>query len=404
MRPAVPIVPLLCIAASALPAQGPTLREALQIARQHNADILSARFRIDSAQGEQKIARAFPNPAFSSNPNQPWNYSVTLPLDFTPERWFRTRAAGHGTAAANWDAADMERQITFQLCQAFTDVLLSERLRELATERHDILRQVLLADSARLRAGDLPERDVNKAELELARAEAEMQRAAAHVHATRLALQLLMGVTPPDTAFGVSGDLAYAPVEIPVDSLRGIASRRPDLRAAQDRVAQTRSLHSLATAQWIPVPIVSFTRATAPFGTDGLFSNGTRNAIGFGFTVPLWDWNGGARDRSRAGVAQAQLEATHLEAQVANDIATAVDAYRSARLLAERYEGGLLDRARRSLETARYAYGSGAISLLELLDAIGTWSDTRSDYYTALHDYWISVYAVGNAAGRDFIP
>jgi len=56
------------------------------------------------------------------------------------------------------------------------------------------------------------------------------------------------------------------------------------------------------------------------------------------------------------------------------------------------------------LETARYAYGTGAISLLELLDAIATWSVTRSDYYTALHDYWVSVFAVERAVGRDFTP
>jgi len=56
------------------------------------------------------------------------------------------------------------------------------------------------------------------------------------------------------------------------------------------------------------------------------------------------------------------------------------------------------------LETARYAYGTGATSLLELLDAIATWSDTRSAYYSALHDYWISVYALERAVGMDFTP
>jgi cobalt-zinc-cadmium efflux system outer membrane protein len=120
--------------------------------------------------------------------------------------------------------------------------------------------------------------------------------------------------------------------------------------------------------------------------------------------LPLLYWNGGEREKGRAALEGAQLNATRLQAQAANDVATALDAYRSARGLAERYEGGLLERARTVLETARYAYGTGAISLLELLDAIATWSDTRSDYYTALHDYWVSVYAVERAVGRDFAP
>lgn len=381
-----------------------TLRDVLDVALRGNPDIVAARLRVDSARGEQRIARAIPNPVVSSNPNQPWNYSATLPLDVMPQRLFRTRAAARGTDAALSDAADVVRQMTFAVRQAFTDVQLAEQERALASERADILRQLLVADSVRLRSGDLPERDVTKTDLELARAEAESMRAAAQLHAARLALQLLMGVGAPDTGFTVAGELAYAPVEIPTDSLAAVAALRPDLRAARERIEQSQALKRLAGSLWIPVPEVTFTHATGPFGTDGLFSNGTPNAIGFGFTLPLLDWHGGERERSEAGLAQSQLATTRLEAQAANEIATAVDAYRSARGLAERYEGGLLERARAVLATAQYAYGTGAISLLELLDAITTWSDTRSDYYTALHDYWVSVYGLERAAGRDFTP
>jgi cobalt-zinc-cadmium efflux system outer membrane protein len=373
----------------------PTLRHVLDVALRRNPDILAVRMRVDSAHGEQRIARAIPNPIVNSAPNQPWQYTVSLPLDVTPQRLFRTRAAARATDAAFADAADVVRQVMFSVRQAFSDVLLAELTRALADERREIFRQLLAADSVRLRAGDLPEREITKAELELARADAELLRASAQVHASRLALQLEMGIAAPDTAFTVSGDLAYHAVIIPEDSLAVLAARlRPDLVAGRERTAQSEAITHLAATAWIPTPQLTYSyQHGGQFARGDLFTNGSSYALGFGFTLPLFYFNGGEREKGRAGLAAAQ---------VATDIATAVDAYHSARALAERYEGGLLERARSVLESARYAYGTGAISLLELLDAIATWSDTRSAYYTALHDYWISVYAVERAVGMDF--
>ena len=386
-------------------ASAPDSREVVAIALRHNADILSARLRTDSAASEQRIARAIPNPAVSSAPNQPWQYTVTMPLDVTPQRFLRTRAAARASDAALSDAADVVRQVTFAVRQAYVDVLLADQQRDLATERRDIFRQLLAADSARLRAGDVPQRDVVKAELELARADADRMRVDAQVHAARLALQLLMGVGTQDTAFSVGGELTYAPVEFPADSLRELAAQRPDVRAAHARMEQSSALRSLASSLWIPLPELTYSyQHGGQFARGDLFTNGSSSSLGFGFSLPLFYWNGGERQRSAAGLEQAAVATRRVEAQVANDVATALDSYRSARSLAERYEGGLLARARSVLETARYAYGTGAISLLELLDAIATWSDTRSDYLTAVHDYWVSVYALSRAIGSDLVP
>jgi cobalt-zinc-cadmium efflux system outer membrane protein len=382
----------------------PTLRDVLDVALRRNPDIVAARVRVDSAHGEQRIARAIPNPVVNSAPNQPWQYTVSLPLDLTPQRLFRTRAAARATDAALADAADVVRQVTFSVRQAFSDVLVAEQTRELADERREIFRQLLAADSVRLRSGDLPEREITKAELELARADAELLRASAQVHASRLALQLEMGMAAPDTSFTVTGTLAYQSVTIPEDSLPMLAARRrPDLVAVRERTARSEAIKRLAATMWIPTPQLTYSyQHGGQFTRGDLFTNGSPYALGFGFTLPLFDLSGGEREKGRAGLAAAQLATTRTEAQVATDLATAIDAYHSARALAERYEGGLLDRARAVLETARYAYGTGALSLLELLDAIATWSDTRSAYYTALHDYWISVYAVERAVGMDF--
>src|SRR5438132_3077833 len=122
--------------AQAAPPAPPTLREVLEIALRRNPDIEAARAQVDSAHGEQRIARALPNPLLSSAPNHPWQYPLTLPLDVTPQRLFRTRAASRGTDAAVDDATDVERQVKFGVRQAFLDVLLAEeREREPDADR-----------------------------------------------------------------------------------------------------------------------------------------------------------------------------------------------------------------------------------------------------------------------------
>jgi outer membrane protein TolC len=392
-----------CVLAVSRPGRAqtrPTLQDVVQTALRQNPDILGARLRTDSAVAGQRLARALPNPTVSTVTGVPFQYSATQALDFGPQRLYRTRAAAQGTDASRYDLDDVTRQVTFAVRQAFYDVLLSEALRGLAIERRDIFRQLLAADSVRLRSGDIPERNVTTSEVQLARAEADLTRADASVHAARLALQLQMGMPAPDTGFTVSGALAYRPVAIPVDSLDAIAvANRPDIRAADLRVAQARSLASYATADLFPTPEISLAyQPAAPYTT------GSHLAIGVGVSVPLFYWYGGERAQGRAGLEAARIASRRVRAGVGNDVATALDALRASEGLAERYESGLLAKSQAALETARYAYRSGASSLLDLLNAIQTYSDTKAEYDTAVHDYWVSVFALGRAVGRDFAP
>jgi outer membrane protein TolC len=90
--------------------------------------------------------------------------------------------------------------------------------------------------------------------------------------------------------------------------------------------------------------------------------------------------------------------------QVQGEVATALDSVRATKALAERYERGLLAKARGVLDTERYAYHAGAVSLLELLDAVRQYGNTRADYFTAVHDYWVSLAAIDRAVGQDVVP
>ncbi len=381
-------------------AQAPvTLRQALDIALQYNPDVLQARLRVDSAHGERRIARALPNPTYVGIPGTPYQNGVSLPLDLTPERWYRTRAARQGEAATELDRRDVLRLVTFNVRQAFYDLLLADAQRAIAREQRDIFTRLLAADSVRLRAGDIPQRDVVKTELEVARADGTLARDEVGVHAARLALQALMGVAAPDTGFTISGSLDSTPqLTLPPDSLLPLALRqRPDLAATGALAEQSHSLKALATADLFPVPVASVVYQSTPF------ASGLRYAFGVSVPVPLFYWNGGERQRARAGLAAVEVSLQRTRAQVASDVALALDDFRSARALTQRYQSGLLQQSSAALESSRFAYQQGAASLLELLDAIRTYGETRAEAYGAARDAWVAASALSRAVGVDVV-
>jgi cobalt-zinc-cadmium efflux system outer membrane protein len=377
--------------------QGVTLPQAIATALRDNPDALIARATIDSARAERRIAIALPNPTLSGLPNNPYQYAVSLPLDVMPSRLYRSRTATIGVKASILDRSDVLRQLRFSVARSFLDVLLAQERRTLARDRRAAVLQLLVADSARVRAGDAPARNLVRSEVELARADAEQARADVDVQVALGALQALMGVAHPDTGFVAIGSLAYRALATPPESLATLAlANRADLNAARVRVEGSREAQHLASSLVLPTPVLSYVRQyTAPFESGHFYS------FGVGFDLPLLNLHGGERERAAAGVAGARFAADRSAIGVQRDVAAAEAEFRIQRALVERYESGLLRRMDEGLAAVRYAYSRGASSLLDVLDAVRSNAEVRSDYVAALHDYWLSVHAVNAAVGAD---
>ena len=379
-----------------------TLPELISYALRANPDVRIAKLRADSAHGELRIARAVPNPTLSVAPGSPYQYSVTQLVDIGPARAFRTRAARRGLEGTAFDVKETAREVSFNVAQGYYDLLLDEALRDVAQAQRDIFVRLLAADSIRLKNGDLAQRDVAATELQAARSDAALARATAVARAQRVFVQVLVGIPAPDAAYRVAGSLDFrdATLTLSLSSLEGLASeRRPDLAASLRRLEQSRDLRSLARANLIPVPGVTVVYQKEPF------PNGSTHALGLGLSVPVFDWFGGERERARAGESAAEVAVQRSQVQIRSDLAVAVENYRASRALAERYtEGHLLQHNQAAADMQRFAYQQGAASLIEFLTALSAFNDIETDYYTALHDYWVSVYAIDSAVGGGLIP
>lgn len=399
---------LLCIALPSVEARGQdtsppaplTLASAVAYALVHNPDLRIASAIEDSARGQARTARAFPNPLFQSIPGSPSQFGLALPLDVGPQRHWRVRAATLGIEAAGADRAQAQRQLVLAVQRAFYDVLLADELRRLAGTRRDAVHELARADSARARAGDLAERNLVRSEVEVARADADFARAGNAAQVARLALDGALGTPVPDTGRVVSGTLAFIDVPLPDSSgLAMAAVARPDVAAADTRVAQSHDLRRLASASLVPIPLVSVVRQVGQ-----PFDSGRNYALGLGVEVPLLNFYAGDRDRAAAGERAALEARSRALTGATRDGLAAIALVRVQRALVDRYESGLTRRVALGVEASRYAYQRGAISQLEVLDALRAQQDVLADHASALHDYWVSVRVLEAQLGRPLVP
>jgi outer membrane protein, heavy metal efflux system len=381
------------------PTAGITLSAAIQRALRENPDVLVSRAVVDSAFAERHIAGALPNPVLAGTPNSPYQYSATIALDVTPQRYYRKQTASLGASAVTLDQREVEREVTVNVAHSFFDALLGEEKLQLAAKNRDAIAQILRADSARFEAGDVPALSLSRSEVELVRAEADLERQRGEVRAQRLALQTAIGSMRTDTAFTAIGTLDYRASQVNADSVLAMArAHRPDLLAARERVTQSQSARHAASALLWPTPALSYV-----VQTGGPFETGKYYSFGLSFELPSLNTYRGERERASAGETAATVNQRRADAQVERDVVSALAEYDAQRKLVERYRSGLLTKVDAGVAAVQYAYARGAASLLEVLDAVRAQQDVRTEYLTALHDYWVSVYALDAAAGSDVV-
>ena len=306
-----------------------------------------------------------------------------------PQRTYRVRTANDGVAAAGHDVRDTERQVRFAVRSAFYDLILADTMRAITREQHDIFRDLLAADSARVRAGDAPERNLVKSELELAKADAGLAQADAAVRAARLALQAAMGIARPDTGFAVRGTLAARPLPgLTALADDSIIASRADVRAAQARTRASEDSRRFATSLLVPVPGLMLVQQR-----DEPFPNGQHYAVGITAQLPVWNWFSGERERADASVRQSYVAEERVRVQAFAEVVAAVDQFHAAEQLARKLDATLLEKARTAFENRALCVCCRRDCVHRLARCRSHVRRDRADAATAGHDYWVSAYA-----------
>jgi cobalt-zinc-cadmium efflux system outer membrane protein len=392
-----------------------TLDEAIQMALQHNHNLLAARTTVQQSQAQEITANLHPNPTFFADWQYlplfaPGNFSETYLHDLTEadvglsylfergnKRRHRLEAAKDATAVTRSQVVDNERTLSFQVGSLFINVQLAESTLDVAQENLKSFQASVDLSEARYKSGGISENDYLKIQLQLLQFQTDVQQAQlARVQAlSDLRQQLGYESVSPD--YDVVGSFEYQPLPTTLTALQMKAmDLRPDLRAAQQSVTAANSQHALAKAN----AKQDFTLSATYSHVNGL--NGSNIAVNF--PLPIFDRNQGEIARTHYAISQAQHQELTARGQVMTDVKDAYEALQTNDRVLQRYRSGYLDVAQKNRDISEFAYRRGAASLLDFLDAERSYRSTQLAYRQTLAAYLTALEQVRQAVGTRSLP
>jgi cobalt-zinc-cadmium efflux system outer membrane protein len=251
----------------------------------------------------------------------------------------------------------------------------------------------------RFEAGDVPRIEVLRAEIEVAKAELDTLRAGKNVLLAKANLNLLMA-RDAHASLKLTDELAFAPVEFDMDSLKALMMQRhPRARALNYAVAGSRSAVRLSALQFLPDLELGIFRQT-------IRGEGNSWLAEIGFEVPLWFLfrQRGELQEAKANLAYARAERASVRNSLILELENAYHELHVAERQVRIYTEKLLGEAEEVYRIASRSYEEGEASYLEVLEAQRTLRTTRTEYVQALFEYHSALADLEQAVGGGLIP
>jgi NodT family efflux transporter outer membrane factor (OMF) lipoprotein len=292
------------------------------------------------------------------------------------------KASGEFAGAAREDLRDVQVSLVAELARTYFELRGGQGLLVVARRNAENQRSTLEVTRQRLDAGRGTAFDTERAQAQLSFTLASIPELEAAVASAQYRIAVLAGRSPETLAVMLADSTALPafPAFTAVSDPASLIAGRPDVVAAERRVAAERALVGAAKADYLPRFTVGASAGFSSNTFDSLGKSGTfRYVVGPGVSWPLLNLGrvkaGVNASRARADEAAAQYTQTTLLAR--EDLENAVVRYRSARERVSRIEEAAAS-SRRAAELARLRFSDGVADFLQVLDAERTQLDAES--------------------------
>ena len=385
------------------------IRERFQAA---NPSLLAGRLGIDESKAQEVTAYLRPNPdlsvtldqlaPFNGNPYRPLGYALPL-ISFSylhereHKRDLRLESAREETAVTESEQADLERNLLFDLRNAFVQTLQAKAVLALANENLAYYDHVLAVNADRLKAGDIAQVDQDRLELQRVQFESDVRTAEVNLRTAKIDLLMLLNDRTPVEQFDVTGKFDFSEQPVTLAELRNTAqAERPDLRAAAQAVEKSQTDHKLAVANGSTDPTFSMDLGRNP---------PIPAYVGFSVNIPLrvFDRNQGEKARTEVDIQRSQRLREAAEARVFSDVDSAWASLNSSLSLLRPYRAKYLQLAGKVRETVAFSFQHGAASLLDFLNTQNDYRSVQLNYLNLVGAYLTAANQVNLAVGREVI-
>ncbi len=382
----------------------PVLNGLVADALAHNTDIRVAVANLEKARAALGVARSslLPQttvqastidqraPAFEVMPGTPQHYwSVDAGLNVSYEldlfgRVRRSLQAARGDAqAAQADVDAVRVEVVADTVRAYADVTASAQQIAVAESTVDLLDKSVRVTSNRVDAGRSQRLDLIRITALRDQRQADIAPLEAQRDAALFRLATLTGRAPRDLPAAVPAQTALLRLRqpIPVGDGRAMIARRPDVRAAERRLAADTARIGVATADLYPrISLGGSVGSTSASLSDAFGGGAFRWLAG---PMISWDFPNFAATRARIAGARADTDGAlatfdGVVLTALQETETALSGYRHE---IDRHQALLAarDEAQRAARVSEARLREGEIDFLTVLDAQRTLAEAQAD-------------------------
>lgn len=383
----------------------PKLDALIDTALAHNQDlhIAQARLRESRAQWQQQQANALPkvsadvaaprmrepgstglgsNGSSSQTTNSPKGrgplqlYTAGFDASWEIDLFGGTRraveAASADAEAVDADLADTQVSLIAEVAQAYLGLRDEQQRLVLARQSAELEQQMLTLTRQRRASGVAADADVERLTTQVENTRATLIPLDEQITESLDQLAVLTGQAPGmlDEELSAPAALPTLPEAISIGDPAMMLKQRPDIRAAERRLASSQAQIGQRTADLFPkVSLLGFIGSTA--ADPGHLAK--KSAVTW-LGVPYLQWNAFDFGRTRSGIRQAEASRDEAEARYSKTVLAALQDANGAlsRYGHQRESVARLQQiqasAGRSASLMRQRYSAGASSLIDLLD------------------------------------
>jgi cobalt-zinc-cadmium efflux system outer membrane protein len=387
-----------------------------------NPTLIAGRIEIDQSRAAEITAFLRPNPNFTGTIDQINPFSTQPPASgsggnsYRPfafalpsasisylherkhKRELRRDSAREATAIATSQLADQERNLLFNVRNAFVQTLHQKAVVALAKGNLSYYDQVLKVSRDRSQLGDIAQVDLDRLEIQRVQYETDLQTASVSLRTAKIELLMLLNDREPVEQFDITGPYDF-PEQLPFtleEFRRAALDARPDLLAAVQAIDKARIDHRLAVANGSTDPT---------FTVDFARNPPIPVYLGVSVTIPLriFDRNQGEKARTLLEVNRTQRLLDATKAQVFSDVDSAYASLESNLILLKTYKANYLNRATQVRDTILFSYQHGGASLLDFIQAQQDYRSIRLNYVDLIGSYLTAAAQLNLAVGREVL-
>ncbi len=379
-----------------------TLEEILSLSLEKNPSIAIFRANLEASRGEIVSARAYPNPDVeiqggigksidTGNSSGEYSIGISQQIELPKKRFYRKKAAESGAGVIERDVEDFHLQLRSEVKKAFFKLLLDKKAVEIAGENLKIVDELLKTVEIRVKAGEVPEFELVKAQVERLRADKELKKAGNRLAISRASLNALLGNALKDE-FDIDGSFTLPEKRYNLETLLSVTMENHPLilKAEKELEAKGYSLERERASIFPGVTVRGFLNKEI---------DREAYAIGISIPIPFWYKREGEIATASAEKMKAEAEVHRIRVELSKGVTEEYQNHVIALDQIDVFKKGLLKQAEEALRISEFSYRQGESGILDFLDAQRVYTGTLMEYYRVFFELETSLAALERVTG-----